>query len=127
MATDYLANHHDPRIKGFVGIGMIGEPRPYKYRVLDNVIALQQVTLPVLGIYGSQTITPVLNTADRRAYVIYHNGSARSRQIEIKGANHFFRSYEDDLVQSITSWLAESITINPQIENKAVVKNEKPH
>lgn len=105
MATDYLARYRDPRVKGFVGIGMVGNPQPAEYQVLDNVAALLQVKVPVLDVYGSQTVTEILQSVDRRAFAVYQTGNDHSRQIEISGANHFFQGYEDELLQSIASWI----------------------
>ncbi len=122
MATDYLAKYHDPRIKAFVGIGMTANPQPDDYRVLDNVIALLQIKVPVLDIYGSQTIQPILDSVDRRAYVVYHTGNDYSRQIKLEGANHFFQGYEDILINTITTWMEAFATSEPT--NKVVIRNK---
>ena len=111
MATDYLAKHHDARIKGFVGIGMMGKQQPAQYLPLDNVAALLQITLPVLDIYGSKTYPVVLESVDRRAFAVYQTGNHHSRQIKIDGANHYFHGYEVELVKSISNWMAESINL----------------
>jgi len=105
MATDYLAKHHDPRIKAFVGIGMMGKPRAIGYMVLDNVVALFQMQVPVLDIYGSKTDPIVLESVDRRAYVIYHSELRHSAQLQINNANHSFQKHEDELLQAITNWI----------------------
>ena len=122
MATDYLAKHPDPRIKAFVGIGMTGNQQPHAYRVLDNVVALLQVKIPVLDIYGSKTIQPILDSVDRRAYVVYHTGNDYSRQIKLEGANHFFQGYEDILISTITTWMEAFATSEPT--NKVVIRNK---
>ena len=112
MASNYLAEHSDSRIKAFVGVGMYGKPQPARYRVLDNTEALMKIKIPVLDIYGSQTVKAILDSADRRAYVVYHNGNSHSRQMAIKGANHFFQGYEDKLVNEINHWMNGVLTIN---------------
>jgi alpha-beta hydrolase superfamily lysophospholipase len=83
IASNYLVEHSDPRIKAFVGIGIYGMPQPTWYRALDNTQTLIKINIPVLDIYGSQSIKPILNSVDRRAYVVSHLGDHRSRQIEI--------------------------------------------
>ena len=122
MATDYLSKHPDPRVNAFVGIGMYGTQQPVKYRVLDNTEALMKISIPVLDIYGSQTVKPILDSVDRRAYAIYHNGDVRSHQLEIKNASHFFQGSEDELVQSIASWMDETTKTSLEKENQTVVK-----
>jgi pimeloyl-ACP methyl ester carboxylesterase len=110
MATDYVAKHHDPRIKGVVGIGMMGKPRPAEYQPLDNVAALLRITLPVLDVYGSQTDPAILQSVDRRAFAVYHTGNAYSRQIRINGANHFYQEHVTELVQAISNWMTGSVS-----------------
>ena len=124
MATNYLARHPDPRIKAFVGIGMDGVPRPAKYQVLDNTEALMKISVPVLDIFGSHTEKTILESVDRRAYAIYHNGAINSKQIELKGTSHFFEGSEDKLVNSIASWMVETTNTSPVNENQFVVKNK---
>ena len=122
MATVYLANNHDPRVKGVVGIGMNGKQQPAEYQPLDNVASLLGINLPVLDIYGSQTEAAILQSVDRRAFAVYHTGNEYSRQIMIKGANHFFQGHEAEMVQSIANWMVDSIDIAQT--NKLAITNE---
>lgn len=105
MATDYLAQSNDDRVHAFVGINMEAMKQPKQYLLLDNVDTLLNVKVPVLDIYGSESIEPVIKSVDRRAYIIYHTLDKNSRQIEVKGANHFFQGYENELLSAITGWL----------------------
>jgi len=107
MATDYLVNHPKSRIQAFVGIGMMGNPQPAEYQVLDNVAAMLQMKVPVLDIYGSQTYSRVLRSVDRRAFAVYHTGNHYSRQFKIDDANHFFQGHEEELLQAVTNWMAQ--------------------
>ncbi|MFO7604478.1 MAG: alpha/beta fold hydrolase [Gammaproteobacteria bacterium] len=116
MASDYLARNRDPRVKGFVGIGMVGNPQPDEHQVLDNVAALLRMKVPVLDVYGSQTVPEILQSVDRRAFAVYQTGNDHSRQIEISGANHFFQGYEAELLQSVASWI--TMLVNPQQASK---------
>ena len=121
MATDYLSRNHDPRIKAFVGIDMTGKRQPAKYLPLDNVTGLLQTRIPVLDIYGSQTYPAVIDSADRRAFAlaVHQDGSYRSRQIMVNGANHFFQGHEHEFLQSIANWMTDLIKLLMQ-ENKLV-------
>jgi pimeloyl-ACP methyl ester carboxylesterase len=109
MATDFLVHNRDKRVQAFVGVSMEAVRQPKKFEVLDNVVALLQVKVPVLDIYGSEAIEPVTKSVDRRAYVIYQALDDKSRQVEIEGANHFFEGYENQLLLAITNWLDKSI------------------
>lgn len=112
MGTTYLANHHDTRIKAFIGIGMMGKQQPNKYRPLDNVSAILRMKVPVLDIYGSQTYPAVLESVNRRAFAVavYQGSYPYSRQIKINGANHFFQRYEKTLLKTIANWMNEFAT-----------------
>lgn len=120
MATDFLAHSRDKRVQAFVGVSMEAVRQPKKVEVLDNVVALFQVKVPVLDIYGSEAIEPVTKSVDRRAYVIYQALDDKSHQIEIKGANHFFQGFENELVQTITLWLDKATLISQS--SKKLVK-----
>jgi len=104
MASDYLARSHDKRVKGFVGIGMKGEPRK-DYPQLDNVYSLVQVRQPVLDIYGSETNKGVRNSVERRAYTLATIGNRKSRQVVVNGSDHFFEGYEEKLQHEITAFM----------------------
>lgn len=123
MATDFLAHSRDKRVQAFVGVSMEAARQPKKFEVLDNVVGLFQVKVPVLDIYGSEAIEPVIKSVDRRAYVIYQALNKKSRQIEIKGANHFFQGFENELVQTITLWL-DKATLISQSSKKLVKINQ---
>lgn len=109
MATDYLARHHDPRIKAFVGISMMGKHQSSEYLPLDNVTSLLQMKVPVLNIYGSQTPPDRQESVDRLAFAVavYQTDNHYSNQIKINGADQFFQGYEDALAQTISNWMFE--------------------
>ena len=123
MGTTFLANYHDPRIKAFVGIGMMGKPQPVKYRPLDNVAAILRMKVPVLDIYGSQTYPAVLESVNRRAFAVavYQESYQHSRQIKINGANHFFQGHENTLLKTIANWMNEFA--NPKQSHKLISRN----
>jgi pimeloyl-ACP methyl ester carboxylesterase len=114
MATTYLVNCHDPRIKAFVGIDMQGNLQPTETTALDNVASLLQMHIPVLDVYGAQSYPDILASVDRRAFAISaYQASVNTRQsriIKIKGANHFFHGHEDELVRVIEHWISKFST-----------------
>ena len=125
MATDFLANNHEPRIKAFVGIGMMGNRQTNEYLELDNVAALLRLKVPVLDVYGSRSTEQVLSSVDRRAYAVYQARDDNSLQIEVKGANQFFQGYETQLVNTIASWMSE--LSNLKEANKLVSSDNQPN
>ena len=105
MASNYLAKHTDERIKAFVGIGMNGRVQPNGYESLDAVNSLLQMKIPVLDIYAAKSKRPIIDSVDRRAYVIYHSNLYDSRQVQIKGAKDSFTGHEKQLVSEVSSWI----------------------
>ena len=103
MAANFLATVGDSRVKAFTGIGMkSNRPEPE----LNNIISLTQIQLPVLDIYGSNSVEHIVNSAPHRADVMTKTGHSSSRQVRIEGANHFYKGHEDQLLATITTWLA---------------------
>jgi pimeloyl-ACP methyl ester carboxylesterase len=104
MAASHLAK--DPGgIVAFAAIGMSvydgADPR------MDNIAALEKIKLPVLDLYGSQDLEPVLNSVKDRARAGRKAGNKDYRQVEVTGANHFFQGLEADLVRRVKSWLSQ--------------------
>jgi len=104
MASDYLSKNNVQRIKAFVGIGMKGLPRN-DYPMLDNVNAMLQIRQPILDIYGSETIKPILKSVDRRAFAMSQGNNQQSRQVKVIGADHFFEGHETQLTSEISSFM----------------------
>ncbi|HIM58396.1 MAG TPA: DUF3530 family protein, partial [Gammaproteobacteria bacterium] len=77
MATHYLAGHLQHPFKKFVAVGMNGGSTPY----------LSDITIPILDLYGTEDIDPVLTSVKQRQAASSHN--TRYSQKQIKG-DHFF-------------------------------------
>lgn len=126
MATNYLVKHHDPRIKAFVGIGMMGKLQPPETALLDNIASILQMQIPVLDVYGSNSFPAILASADRRAFAIAsYQADIRTRHsriVEIKEANHFFQGHEDELLGVIVNWL-DKLTVAKQTNQIISTKN----
>ena len=106
MAVNYLANMSSPRVSALIVIGTTGS-RPESERVLDNVISLKKIKLPVLDIYGSEDLEVVISSARGRADAIAKTGNTISRQVRIKGSNHFHIGHETELLETIVTWLTK--------------------
>ncbi len=92
MATHYLAGHLKHPFKKFVAVGMNGGSTPY----------LSDITIPILDLYGTEDIDPVLTTVNQRQAASIHN--TRYSQKQIKG-DHFFNDQNELLSQSVSNWL----------------------
>jgi len=108
MATNYLANTSANQIDALISIGISGS-RPESERVLDNELSLNKIKLPVLDVYGSDDLEIVLKSAQERRNAIAKSGNTRSKQVKITGANHFYKGFESQLMETITTWLTESL------------------
>ena len=109
MATHYLATTRDPRVDGFVGIGMSAD-KPQLRAVMDTAIALRKLALlPVLDIYGSEDIDLVLDSVQARFDAIKSAGSPRSQQVMLKGSDHFHDGEEEKLAEVVVDWLGVAV------------------
>lgn len=106
MASHYLANTGDATIKAYVGIGMVGNRSG---TVLDNDVSLKKIGLPVLDIYGSNDIKPVLESVSQRANAAKTANNTAYTQTKIDGADHFFEGHEKQLLDTITIWLEKTV------------------
>ena len=102
MALEYLANNADQAVAAVVAVGL---PASRDKPVSGTLLALQKVKLPLLDIYGSQDIGPVLSTLTERAAEARRAQNSDYRQIEVPGADHFFSGLDDELVQRVRAWL----------------------
>lgn len=102
MSSWYLADNDSGDISALVIIGMNADKATMP---VDTAFALRRVEVPVLDIFGSEDLEPVLETAARRASAAHAGGNSRYRQIRIEGADHFFEGHEEQLLKQIGDWL----------------------
>jgi pimeloyl-ACP methyl ester carboxylesterase len=103
MATHYLAENKTP-IRAFVGVGMTagsGDPR------MDNAESLKRIHIPVLDIYGSNDLRGVVDYSSNRASAAKMADNPSYRQVEVEEADHFFDGKEQELVDTVNSWLVD--------------------
>lgn len=104
MAASHLAKNPNG-ITAFAAIGMA--VRDGADPSMDNIGFLEKIKIPVLDLYGSQDLEPVLNSVKDRAQAGRKAGNKDYRQVKVTGANHFFQGLETDLVRRVKSWLAQ--------------------
>ncbi len=102
MSMAWIQARGDGAIDAYVGIGM--EATDYKQPMLEP-FPLEDMTVPILDVYGSEDYPAVIKGAVNRKIAIEIAGNAGSQTIEIPGADHFFEDYEDDLGDAIIAWL----------------------
>jgi pimeloyl-ACP methyl ester carboxylesterase len=63
--------------------------------------------VPILDIYGSEDFPAVLRMAAERASLIKQGGNAKSAQVVVKGADHYYQKQADveQLGAEISKWL----------------------
>lgn len=98
MMTAYLASHPDLAVAGYVSVSTsCGGPEP-----MDSNVNLTRITVPVLDIYGTGSAPDVRCAADRKALPAVVKGYT---VVQIPGAPHNFRGYEDQLSTSVANWV----------------------
>lgn len=106
MTTYYLASKKDPAVRAFIGIafgpGHPEDPRTNSYKNFSTV------NIPTLDIYGSNDSDWITKTARKRKNAAKKAGNKKFQQLRIEGANHFFSSMEDVLLQRIRGWLKKN-------------------
>ena len=86
----------------FVGIGLgatdYGQP-------MQEEFALGAIRVPVLDVYGGADFPAVLRLAPARRALLDEAGNGLSRQVEVPGADHYFRGHSAELVAAVAAWL----------------------
>ncbi len=102
MTMAYIEAFGDGEIDAFVGIGMgatdYGQP-------MKKPFPLDRMTVPVLDVFGSDDFPAVVREAPERAAAAGAAGNARSSQVMVEGADHYFRDKDDELIAVVSSWL----------------------
>jgi len=106
MTTNYLATKKDPSVRAFVAIAL-GPGYPKDPRT-DSYTNFSKVTIPTLDIYGSSDSDRIIKNARKRKKVAKKAGNKEYQQVKVEGANHFFTSMEDVLLQRIRGWLKKN-------------------
>lgn len=61
------------------------------------------VRIPVLDLLGENDLQPVLKMAKKRAMSL--KGNPKSRQVRVRGSDHFFNDHEVEMVQEVKRFL----------------------
>lgn len=106
MAAHYMANKPDPAIRAFVAVGVSGNM--HKKDPVGYLTSLKSIKVPVLDIFGSHDLAPVLKSKKAKADVARKAGNKNYSQVQIPGANHFFDNKDEILIKRVRGWLAKN-------------------
>ena len=101
MGTYYLSRNKAD-ILGFVGVSMpdlSGETR------MMPTISLKKINVPVLDLYGSDDLESVLSTSEKRKKSAKQAGNKNYTVVVVKGADHFFKGKDKELVEKTAEWM----------------------
>ena len=103
MAARFVADNPKSGVNGLVLISMSVIEIDAR---MNGALALENIKLPVLDIYGSRDLENVLSSGGARAKAAARGaGNTDYRQIPIEGGDHFFIGVEDELVRRVYGWL----------------------
>ena len=101
MSMAWLEQAGDKKIKAYIGIAM--GATDYK-QPMKKAFPFEQLTIPVLDIYGSNDFPAVTSNAATRLNMI-KTGNKKSDQRMVNNADHYFTDKSDILLSEITQWL----------------------
>ncbi len=107
MAMEYLGQAGKDELLGVVAISLYVDP---ERKDGGSLGVLRKVISPILDLYGSRDIEPVLITVRDRATAVKVAGNQRYRQDRMEGADHFFLGLEGELVSRVHSWMMAILT-----------------
>ena len=102
MAASYLAGAGDSPVAAFVAIGLSADPKEPEAGTLGSLAGIHT---PTLDLYGSRDLDGVLGSVVPRAQAARRAGNPVYEQLEVPGADHFFRGLDDELVSRVAGWL----------------------
>ena len=102
MGLAFLARDKSLEIQAFVAIGL---PTPAVTRENPVLMAIAQLDLPMLDLYGSRDHASVILGAKRRQAAASGADRGNYRQDRVEGADHFFTGLNGTLEKHVGAWL----------------------
>ncbi len=93
------------RPDGVIAIVAVGVPTNADEPDAGTLGALKKLNLPILDIFGSLDLPSVLSSAKARNIAARQAGNSGYRQVEIIGADHYFRGMDDNLLARVNAWI----------------------
>ncbi len=101
-ALEYILNNSTPGIKGLV---MISGYHKGKEFTEEQWKTIKSHRIPILDIYAKHDYPRVLQAVDARSKHYKPKAHPLYRQVEIIGANHAYRHFDEALAKVIRGWL----------------------
>ncbi|MEM7292614.1 MAG: DUF3530 family protein [Pseudomonadota bacterium] len=102
MAMAWFREHGDQRIDGFVGLGL--GATDYK-QPMRKPLPIDRFAVPFLDLFGEDEFPAVIRLAPDRLAAMSKAGNTKSRQVVLKGADHYFTDHGDKLTSAVAHWL----------------------
>jgi dienelactone hydrolase len=102
MAMEWIREKGDGQISAYIGAGMGATDYQQK---MAKPFPLDTMKVPVLDIYGDKEYPAVIQMAPERLAAIKKAANAKSKQVIVSGANHYFTDKGDELVAPVAEWL----------------------
>jgi pimeloyl-ACP methyl ester carboxylesterase len=117
MGLEAIAANAPKEVIAFVAVGVPAKTEDPEAGVLG---ALQKIKLPILDMYGSRDLSSILISAKERLRAGRKAENSAYQQVEIQGADHFFRGLEDSLLARVRAWMGKQATqVRPEAEGKS--------
>lgn len=108
MGLEAIAANAPKEVIALVAVGVPTKVEEPEAGVLG---ALQKIKLPILDIYGSRDLPLVLEGVKERLRAARKAENSGYQQVEIQGADHFFRGVEDDLLARARAWMGKQASM----------------
>ncbi len=106
MSMSYIDKYGDDKISAYIGVGM--GATDYKQKIVKQ-FPLDKMLTPVLDVFAENDFPGVIRLSESRQSLMDIAANAKSEQIVIKGADHYYK--EDSAVESlnntISAWLSK--------------------
>jgi alpha/beta superfamily hydrolase len=114
MGLEYVASGDLPaEVRGLVAIGLSADRLQRDSGALQ---ALSKVKIPLFDLYGSRDSESVISSVDARLTASQRGDNVDYRQLEVTGADHFFRGMEEELIARVNAWMRRVVKLDPAVE-----------
>ena len=105
MSMSYIDKYGDEKISAYVGIGM--GATDYKQKIVKE-FPLDEMLTPVLDVFAENDFPGVIRLSESRQNLMDVAANAKSAQMVIKGADHYYKENgtAQVLTNTIDTWLS---------------------
>lgn len=105
MSAYYFSSNPKSMISRFVAVGLGGAQKNKK---MNGANSIENIHIPMLDLFGSDDLPGVMSSVKARSSAAKKAGNKMYKQVEVKGAEHFFDGYNDVLIKTINDWLEQN-------------------